>query len=101
VLGFAEILEAMTAQIGDDQATGPEETRSRCGGQHLAAMGNPQEACHPIERRSEVVTAALLGLSRVEGHPDTDPGLVPLGTLQSLLGLRRRVGSVQGPCERR
>jgi len=53
--------------------------------QNLPAVRDRQQACDPIERRSEVVTVALVRLAAVDRHPHEELDRSPIGVVEGML----------------
>ena len=89
VLGAAQVLQAVLAQVAQGDARGKlpaDERRGRLGQQDLSAVTGRHDPRRAVDGRAEEVAAARIGVAGVDAHPDADrarvrPGLRSEGLL--------------------
>jgi len=89
-LGLAQILQPALAEIAQHdfrRQRAAHDFRRNMRQQTLSAVAHRKNAGHAIERWTEVIIVALLGLTRVHGHADAQgSGLFPRGGGKPALG---------------
>ena len=71
VLGFGEILQSLLSEINEHRAGGQiamREFTGSAGEQDLAAVTDSHEPRDAVDRRSEIVTVALVGCAAMQRH---------------------------------
>ncbi len=90
-----QVLEAVLAQVaqrGLGRQLIADQVGGGCGQEGLTSVSHGHQARSPVQRRTVVVAAALLGLAGVKSHPDPKAmrvDLLPAGFDNGLLRLQR------------